>query len=145
MICRESSYKECLPLLQKLWPDKEPIMPIDNTLGKIKFFGKDYELIKPKYFVALLEGVPVACTHAYLTAHAEVRIRGTFCEPELRKTGIAGKLVNMAIEHFPECTLAYTFPRVGVEGFYAQLGFTISNHRWPYIYKGVSYAYRFLA
>lgn len=144
MICRESSYTECFPLLKKLWPDKEIIMPIDNTLGKIKFFGKDYKLIKPRYFVAILDNVPVACTHAYLTAPDEVRIRGTFCEPQFRKTGVARELVNMAIANFPECSLAYTFPRTGVEGFYAQLGFTISNETWPTIYKGVSYAWKVL-
>jgi GNAT superfamily N-acetyltransferase len=120
-------------------------MPIDNTLGKIKFFGKDYELIKPKYFVALQDNVLVSCTHAYLTGMGEVRIRGTYCEHEFRRTGIAGQLVNMAIEQFPECTMVYTFPRFGVEGFYARLGFTIAPERWPHIYKGVSYAYRFLA
>lgn len=142
MILRESSYDECLPLLKKLWPNKEPIPPIDNTLGKIKFVGKDYNLIKPKFFIAILDGTAIACTHAYLTAPDEVRIRGTFCEPVYRKTGVAGKLVNMAIEAFPGCTLAYTFPRFGVEGFYAKLGFTVDPGRWPDIYKGVSYAWR---
>jgi GNAT superfamily N-acetyltransferase len=129
-------------LLKKLWPDKEPILPIDNTLGRIKFFGKEYSLIKPVYFIALLENTPIACTHAYLTADDEVRIRGTFCEPDYRKTGIAGQLVNLAIAEFPKCKLAYTFPRFGVEGFYARLDFTIEPERWPSVYNGVSYAWK---
>lgn len=143
MICRKSSYDECLPLLKKLWPDKEPIMPIDNTLGRIKFFGKDYALIKPKYFIGIIEDVPVACTHAYITAPDELRIRGTFCEPTFRKTGIAGQLVNMALRSFPQCKIAYTFPRSGVEGFYARLGFTVEPECWN-IYKGVTYAWRII-
>jgi len=142
MICRTSSYDECLPLMKQLWPDKEIIMPIDNTLGKIKFFGEEYNLIKPKYFIALFDNTPIACTHAYLTSPDEVRIRGTYCNPDFRKTGVAGRLVDMAIACFPECNLAYTFPRVGVEGFYARIGFTINPERWPTIYKGISYAWK---
>lgn len=143
MLIKESSYAECLPLMQELWPDKEPVPPIDNTLGKIKFWGSDYQLMKPRYIIALDdEGTPFGCTHAYRTAPDELRIRGTYCKPDNRYSGVASAMVNQAIALFPECKLIYTFPRTGVEGFYAKLGFTISEHRWPGIYKGVSYAFK---
>lgn len=143
MLIKESSYDECLPLLKELWPDKEPIPPIDNTLGMIKYWGEKWSLMVPRYVVALDDnGIPFGCTHAYETGPGELRIRGTYCRPDSRYSGVASALVNTAIGLFPHCNFIYTFPRFGVEGFYAKLGFTISDHRWPDIYKGVSYAYK---
>jgi len=145
MLIKESSYAECLPLLKELWPDKEPIPPIDNTLGMIKFWGSDYSLMKPRYVIAIdNNGEAFGCTHAYLTGPGELRVRGTYCKADNRYSGVASTMVNQVIDMFPDCNFVYTFPRNGVEGFYASLGFTISEHRWPGIYKGVSYAWKHL-
>lgn len=134
----EISFRECLPLLQELWPDAEVIPSIDNLLGMIKFTGREIINIKPKFFVAKLDNEYVACTQAYMTGKTELRIRGTFCRPEFRRTGIAKKIVQYAIEQFPEAKLVYTFPRIGSEKFYESLGFQVTKESWP-IYQGVKY------
>lgn len=144
MEIRESSYTECYALMKELWPDKDPVPPIDNTLGMIKYSGADYAKMRPRFMIAIDDsGVPFACTHAYETGPGELRIRGTYCRPNSREGGVAAQLVNRVIDLFPHCNYIYTFPRFGVEGFYQKIGFTIGEHTWPDIYKGVRFAYKY--
>ena len=141
---KESTADVCWPLLQKLWPDKAVILPIDNTLGKIRWTGRQYSNIKVRYWLATYNDCPIACTTAYQTWNDELRIRGTYCDPEFRRTGAAASCVTAALTAFDNIRLAYTFPRMGVEGFYQSLGFTIGPERWPNIYKGVAFAWKSL-
>lgn len=144
MKIKESSYTECYALMQELWPDKVPVPPIDNTLGMIQYTGLEYSLIKPRYMIAIDEfGKAFACTHAYKTGLGQLRIRGTYCQPQQRTNRIAGTLINAVIDLFPDCDYIYTFPRFGSEGFYNKIGFTISEQSWPQIYQGIRFAYKY--
>ena len=141
---KEITFEECLPLLKLLWPDKEIIRAIDNTLGMIKFYGRDLSNIKPRFWGAYttVYNELIACTGAYMTSDTELRIRGTFCLPVHRKSGASKQLVLTAISSFPMAKKVYTFPRFGVEKFYESIGFVVTPYEWSEVYRGVRYAYK---
>jgi hypothetical protein len=129
----EVDYEDCVPLLRKLWPDKVPTPRFDDTLKRIKV---PKSTLKPTFLIHAINGIPVGTTHAYRTGDGEVRIRGTYVEPEYRRTSIASDLVLEVLKLFPDCHTAYTYPRVGSEQFYQSLGFEITGGPFP-IYKGI--------
>ena len=137
-LIKEISFEECLPLLKELWPDMETILPVDNIFGLIDFTKKGIAKIKPKFFAAQVNDRYVACTHAYMTNTTDLRIRGTYCQESFRRSGIAKEVCLYAIKQFTEARMVYTFPRIGAEKFYENLGFSISSQTWP-IYKGIKF------
>lgn len=143
-IIKEVTFEECLPLLNELWPDLEPIFPIDNIFGRINFTKRELAKIKPRFFVASFNNSYIACTHAYMTSETELRIRGTYCKEQFRRTGITKQTVQYAIDQFPNAKLIYTFPRQGSEKFYEKLGFSVSNEIWP-VYKGVRFGIKHIS
>lgn len=144
---KEISYSECLPFLKKLWPDKELITSIDNTMGMIKYHGKDITKIKPKFFgVFNSKNILIGFTSAYMSSPTELRIRGVYVEPDYRRDGIAKEIILSAIDQFPDAEICYIFPRLGNENFWLdeRLGFILdTDHTWPDAgYKGIRYAYK---
>lgn len=129
----EVSFEDTIPLLRKLWPDKVPTPRFDDTLKRIKVAKST---IQPTFLIHAIDGIPVGTTHAYRTGDGEVRIRGTYVEPEYRRTSIARDLVLEVLKMFPDCHTAYTYPRVGSEQFYQSLGFEITGGPHQ-IYKGI--------
>lgn len=135
------SFSECVPLLQKLWPEAEKVQPIDNLAGLIEYAGNEYHLIKPKYFLWFEGDIPVGTVHLYNCGAGRVRVRGSWIQPELRGRGIGAAMLREAMAHFPEAKLFFTFCREGSESFYKSLGFVIkekmryaATYRHGYVY-----------
>jgi N-acetylglutamate synthase-like GNAT family acetyltransferase len=133
------SFEECRPLLSKLWPLDYQMF--DNIHGRIWFQGNEYALMDLRFFLWMEDGIALATTHLYTTGFGQLRVRGTFVDPECRKKGIAQQLVLGAIAQFENCHLAYTFPRSGTEQFYKRLGFKIITEAAPSIESVHGYAY----
>ena len=145
---RNSSFSECLPKLNILWP-KRNIAPIDNHAGLIEFSGDEIYKTAPKYYVYELNNSIVGTTHAYWIGIDKLRLRGTWVDPSFRKRGIGRQLINQIITDFSDATEIITFPREGTEKFYQSLGFEIlsnavstlnskNNSGWAILRKSIS-------
>lgn len=128
---KESTFKEILPLWEKLWPGRDDIKYMSSMLDGENWDLDIYYKYEPVFFAAIDDetGKIVGVNSGHPTTDSMYRSRGLYVEPEYRNQGLGKKLLDAAIGYARKRNYdtIWSFPKKDAWSVYKAAGFKIVN------------------